>query len=207
MDYYDLGTFTRPITAATPEAQTWFDRGLNWLYAYNHGEAIACFQKAIDSDPACAMAHWGVAYATGPNYNLPWHLYDPAGRAKALGAAYDAMKLALSHMDGVSAVEEAMIKALPARYPQREPIDDLMPWNKDFTRAMRGVLDTYPNDLEVLAVFAESIMHDRGARSSGEGLSGEPRLLGSSRALASLRPLDGDVALPRIGLAGRRPSA
>jgi tetratricopeptide (TPR) repeat protein len=160
MDYYDLGAFTRPITAATPKAQTWFDRGLNWLYAYNHGEAIACFQKAIDSDPACAMAHWGVAYATGPNYNLPWHLYDPAGRAKALGAAFDAMKLALSHMDGVSAVEQALIKALPARYPQREPIDDLMPWNKDFTRAMRGVLDTYPNDLEVLAVFAESIMNE-----------------------------------------------
>jgi tetratricopeptide (TPR) repeat protein len=160
MDYYDLGAFTRPITAATPKAQTWFDRGLNWLYAYNHGEAIACFQKAIDSDPACAMAHWGVAYATGPNYNLPWHLYDPAGRAKALGAAFDAMKLASSHMDGVSAVEQALIKALPARYPQREPIDDLMPWNKDFTRAMRGVLDTYPNDLEVLAVFAESIMNE-----------------------------------------------
>ena len=22
------------------------------------------------------MAYWGVAYATGPNYNLPWHLLD-----------------------------------------------------------------------------------------------------------------------------------
>ena len=42
------------------------------------------------------MAHWGIAYAAGPNYNLPWHLYDPAGKANALAAAYDAMQAALA---------------------------------------------------------------------------------------------------------------
>ena len=38
MSYYDLGTFTRAITTSSPEAQIWFDRGLNWVYAYNHQE-------------------------------------------------------------------------------------------------------------------------------------------------------------------------
>lgn len=160
MDYYDLGSFSRSITTNSEGAQTWFDRGLNWVYAYNHGEAVACFNKAIEADPSCAMAHWGVGYATGPNYNLPWHLYDPAGRAKALAAAYDATQAALSHLDGISDVERALIEALRTRYPQREPIDDLMPWNKDFTNAMRAVSARYPDDLEVQSVFVEAIMNE-----------------------------------------------
>ena len=160
MDYYDLGSHSRPITTGSADAQTWFDRGLNWLYGYNHGEAVECFKKAIEAEPACAMAHWGVAYATGPNYNLPWHLYDPAGRAQALGAAYDATQLALAQADAVSDVERSLILALPARYPRRDPIDDMMPWNKDFTAAMRAIHARHPDDLEVRAVFAESIMNE-----------------------------------------------
>src|SRR5262245_24580519 len=117
MDYFDLGTFSRPITMQSPDAQIWFDRGLNWVYGYNHMEAVACFRKALAHDATCAMAHWGMAYALGPNYNLPWHLLDPTGRAQALALAYDAMQHALALADGASAVEQALIRALPARYP------------------------------------------------------------------------------------------
>jgi hypothetical protein len=59
MTYYDLGTYRRKITTGSGEAQLWFDRGLVWLYAYNHEAAIACFRKAVDADAGCAMAHWG----------------------------------------------------------------------------------------------------------------------------------------------------
>ena len=96
MTYYDLGNFGRRITTSSPEAQLWFDRGLNWVYAFNHEESVKCFHKALEHDPDCAMAHWGVAYAAGPNYNVPWELIDPNGKAKALAAAYDAMKKALA---------------------------------------------------------------------------------------------------------------
>ena len=120
MDYYDLGPYTRKVTTSVPDAQLWFDRGLNWLYGFNHGEAIACFQKVLEFDPGCAMAYWGISYAAGPNYNLPWHRYDPAGKAAALAAAYDAMQNALTHAGSASPVEQALIRALPARYPQRE---------------------------------------------------------------------------------------
>jgi len=57
MTYYDLGTYTRPISTKSPDAQLWFDRGLNWVFAFNHEEAIACFAKALEHDPGCAMAH------------------------------------------------------------------------------------------------------------------------------------------------------
>ena len=77
MDYFDLGAYGRAITTNSPAAQTWFNRGLNWTFAYNHGEAVSCFKQALQADPECAMAHWGFAYAVGPNYNLPWHRLDP----------------------------------------------------------------------------------------------------------------------------------
>jgi tetratricopeptide (TPR) repeat protein len=130
------------------------------MFGFNHGEAIKCFQKALQHDPKCAMAHWGVSYASGPNYNLPWHRYDPLGRQMALSASYDAMQGALAHAATASAVEQAMIHALPARYPQREAIDDMAPWDKAYTREMRKVFEDYPDDLEVRAVFAESIMNE-----------------------------------------------
>jgi hypothetical protein len=42
------------------------------------------------------MAHWGGAYAVGPNYNFPWELEDPAGKAAALARAYDSARAALA---------------------------------------------------------------------------------------------------------------
>jgi tetratricopeptide (TPR) repeat protein len=160
MAYFDLGPYSRKVTTASPDAQVWFDRGLNWMFGFNHGEAIKCFQKAIEFDSECAMAHWGVSYASGPNYNLPWHLYDPHGRQMALTAAYEAMQTALLHAGKASPVEKAMIDALPHRYPQREALEDMTAWDKAFTREMRKVFEAYPNDLEVRAVFAESIMNE-----------------------------------------------
>ena len=78
MDYpYDLGSYSRKVTTTSADAQRWFDRGLNWCFGYHHEEAVACFEKALETDPNCAMAHWGVAYAAGPNYNYPWELQDP----------------------------------------------------------------------------------------------------------------------------------
>ena len=53
-----------------------------------------------------------------------------------------------------------MIEALPARYPQRETIKDMAPWDKAFTGEMRKVFSAYPDDLEVRAVLAEAIMDE-----------------------------------------------
>ena len=160
MTYFDLGPYSRKVTTSSPDAQLWFDRGLNWQFGFNHGEAIKCFRKALEHDPECAMAHWGVSYASGPNYNLPWHLYDPHGRQMALEASYDAMLGALLHAEKASPLEQAIIHALPARYPQREAIEDMAPWDKAYTNEMRKVFEEYPDDLEVRAVFAESIMNE-----------------------------------------------
>ena len=227
MAYFDLGPYSRKITTSSPDAQLWFDRGLNWLFGFNHGEAIKCFQKALKHDPECAMAHWGVSYASGPNYNLPWHRYDPHGRQMALSASYDAMQGALAHAGKASPVEQAMIHALPARYPQREAIEDMAPWDKAYTKEMRKVFEAYPDDLEVRAVFAESIMNETpwqmwdlpsGKPAEGAGteecravlehaFNNIPAAWDHPGPPAPLCPPDGDVALPATGAARRRPVA
>lgn len=158
-DYYDLGSYSCPVSTSSPEAQLWFDRGLNWTYGYNHEEAVVCFQRAAEHDPNCAMAHWGVAYAAGPNYNLPWDLLDERGREEALSRAYDAMQKALSLLAGCTAVEQALIQALPARYPQRGPVEDMHQWDHGFADAMRAAFAAHPDHLDLRTIYVEALLN------------------------------------------------
>ncbi|MEE4345760.1 MAG: hypothetical protein V2I53_03145 [Paracoccaceae bacterium] len=159
MDYgYDLGTYSRAVTTASAEAQRWFDRGLNWVFGFNHAEAVVCFERALAADPGCAMAQWGIAYAMGPNYNMPWVLYDAAGKAAALGRAHAATQAALALVDRVTPPEAALITALAARYPQADPIPDMRPWDRAFADAMRAAHMAHPRDADILSVTAEAIM-------------------------------------------------
>jgi tetratricopeptide (TPR) repeat protein len=158
-DYFDLGTHRRSVTAATADAQTWFDRGLLWTYGFNHEEAVRCFQRALESDPTCAMAHWGVAYASGPNYNRGWELFDPVTRARILTTTYAATEQALELLDHVTPVERALIKAVSARYQAPTEPDEFAVWNDDYADAMRAVHQEYPDDLDVAALFAEALLN------------------------------------------------
>ncbi|NOD29366.1 tetratricopeptide repeat protein [Ruegeria atlantica] len=158
-EYYDLGSYSCPVTTSVPEAQLWFDRGLNWTYGYNHEEAVVCFQRAVEHDPKCAMAYWGVAYAAGPNYNLPWDLQDERGRRKALALAYDAMQNALRLAGGCTPVEQALIRALPARYPQRDPAEDMHRWDHDFAEAMRAAFAAHRDHADLRTIYVEALLN------------------------------------------------
>jgi len=68
MDRFDLGPHARTISTTSAEAQRWFNLGLNWCNGFNREEGAKCFRKALEFDPECVMAHWGMAYAAGPFY-------------------------------------------------------------------------------------------------------------------------------------------
>lgn len=159
MTYFAIDIYSRKVTTTSPEAQVWFDRGLVWCYAYNHEEAVACFKQALVHDPDCAMAHWGVAYALGPNYNFEWRHMDPDGKAAVLAGAFDATQAALALAGKVTAPERALIEALPARYPQRQAIEDQAPWNDAFAAAMKAVFLAHPSDIDIGTIYAESILN------------------------------------------------
>ena len=160
MEYpYDLGNYSCPITTHSPLAQLWFDRGLIWTYGYNHQEAIVCFKQALSHDDTCAMAHWGLAYASGPNYNMPWELHDQEGRASALAAAYEANQAALAHLAGCTTAETLLINALQARYPQRDLVQDMHAWDFDFADAMRRAFARCNTHLDLRTIYVESLLN------------------------------------------------
>ena len=157
MDYYDLGSHHRKVATTSDEAQRWFDRGLVWMYAYNHEEAITCFERALAADPGCAMAHWGIAYAVGPNYNKPWVSFEPAEKAATIDRARAAAQAAAA-AGSPDPTERALIEAIARRYPDGV-VEEYGPWHDAFADAMRAVHRAHPRDLDVASLFAEAVMN------------------------------------------------
>lgn len=157
-DYYDLGDYRRTISTSSPEAQLWFDRGLNWTYGFNHEEAVNCFKNALEADPDCPMAYWGIAYAAGPNYNLRWAMMSPPVVAHTVAVTHEAAQKALALSDKATALERALILAIQSRAPQPVPVDDCTVWNDDYADAMRSVYRDFGDDLDVAVLFADALM-------------------------------------------------
>jgi tetratricopeptide (TPR) repeat protein len=158
-EYFDLGDYTRPVTTSSPGAQLWFDRGLVWAYAFNHDEAVACFERVIEADPRCALGYWGLAYALGPNYNKPWDAFGEAELASSVSRAFTAAREAAARAGNASPAERALAAALAARYPSADPAADCSPWNTGYAGAMREVYRSHPDDLDVAALLADALMN------------------------------------------------
>jgi tetratricopeptide (TPR) repeat protein len=146
-----LGSYTRKVTANSPEAQKYFNQGLNFLFGFNHGAAIRSFQEAAQLDPTCAMAHWGIALACGPHINFPM-VPPPAAEL-----AWKELAFARQNATHASAVESALIEALTHRYANPQP-DDRGPLDRAYADAMREVWKAHPDDPEVGVFFAEAMM-------------------------------------------------
>lgn len=157
-DYFNLGTHHLAITTVSPLAQTWFDRGLIWCYGFNHDEAIVCFRHALEHDPHCAMAHWGIAYASGPNYNKPWEAFDPSDLAKSLAGSRAAIAAALQHCGKATPLEQALIAALNARCPAAAP-ENMAVLNDAYATAMAAVYREFPSHPDVATLYAEAMMN------------------------------------------------
>ncbi|KAE8371579.1 hypothetical protein BDV26DRAFT_302658 [Aspergillus bertholletiae] len=168
-DYYDLGSFKRTITTTSPEAQEWFNRGLIWSYSFNHEEAKRCFAQAIAHDPSCAMAFWGLAYATGPNYNKSWRLFDPRDLEDSLKKCYNASRKAKELLNNTTTtttttatpVEQALINAIQDRFPADHPASyDFPVVDKAYANAMKAVYQNFgDDDLDVATLYADALMH------------------------------------------------
>lgn len=159
-DYYHLGTYSRPITTISRDAQTWFDRGLMWRYAYNHEADISCFRKALTYDPDCAMANWGIAYALGPNYNKPWEAFGAHELEKTVIDSFKASNEAMAQLDDCTPVEQALIRTLAQRYQSDQVVDNdtFCIWNDEYATAMKPVYEAFSDDLDICALYAEALI-------------------------------------------------
>ncbi len=148
--YDNLGSLHHEITTAAPEAQRYFDQGLTLSYAFNHAEAIRSFKQALAIDPDCAMCYWGIAFALGPNINAP---ITP----EAAKDAFDAIGQAKQRAARASAKEQAYIDALARRYVA-DPKTERPPLDAAYAAAMKDVAQRYPDDLDAMTLYAQSLM-------------------------------------------------
>jgi len=146
-----LGSYKHKVTTASPEAQRYVNQGLAFYHGFNHGAAIRSFQQAAELDPKCAMAHWGIALASGPHINLP--IVPPP----AAELAWKELQLAQENAAQTSAVERDLIEALSHRYANPQP-EDRAPLDQAYADAMRKVWQAHPRDPEVGVLFAEAMM-------------------------------------------------
>ena len=151
-----MGRYSHPIQTTSAEAQKYFDQALALLYNFNHAEAERSFLKAAELDPKAPMPWWGAAIALGLNYNRDVTRLE----GERMTRAYDAAQKAVALSRGGSPVEAALADALATRYSM-DPKADPDVLNRQYREAMRGVYARYPDDPEVVTMYADSLMNLR----------------------------------------------
>ncbi|CAG9982674.1 unnamed protein product [Clonostachys byssicola] len=159
--YFDLGVYGRKITTSSPEAQAWFDRGLVWVYIFNHDEGNYCFRQAIAHDPSCAMAYWGLAYSLGPNYNKAWERFDRRDLVRCVERGHHAALKARELATNVTPVEHALINAINCRFEDAEAAADvkkLNVMNHKYADAMEAIYKDNKSDNDIATLYADAMM-------------------------------------------------
>lgn len=148
-----LGSHTHPIATRSELAQKFFDQGLALIFGFNHDEAARLFARAAELDPKSPMPHWGIAFALGPNYNMP---PIPEREEKAWMAIEKAVALSKVAPEN----EQAYVNALLKRY-SKDPNEDRKQLAVAFSGEMKKLMQTYPDDLDAATLYAESLMNLR----------------------------------------------
>ncbi len=198
---FDLGTHTRTISTHSAEAQVWFNRGLNWSYAFSREEAHRCFQNVVDHDPDCAIGYWGLAYSLGPYYNGAWDRMPIPVRRDVNQKVYDFISQAREAPSATPA-ERALIDAYSVRCPApaNDSLEVYAEWDDAYAEAMDAVAEQFIDDDDVVALAIDALMcrtpwqlWDLENRTVAEGAS-------TARAIELL-----DLALDRAAAEGRPP--
>ena len=146
------GPLTRDITTAYPDAQAYFNQGLQMMYAFTIPNALESFEEAQRRDPDCAMCFFGEAWSRGPFLN---------GRMRPSNAplAYQAIQTAivLAEESGTPS-ERALINAMALRYTEEEDADRRPQLDSMYSRAMAEIYQDFPYDLDVGTLYAESLI-------------------------------------------------
>lgn len=153
-----MGSFHRSISTSNRDAQIWFDRGLTLCWSFQQDEAKICFEQTLAHDPDCVMGYWGLAFSQGIEYNKSWEIVPPGDLESMLPRIKDAIDKAQEKRQYGSAVENALIEAAAARLPSDFKSRDFVSWNTAYADAMKVVYVQYGEDLDIAALYAESMM-------------------------------------------------
>jgi tetratricopeptide (TPR) repeat protein len=164
-----FGRVAVPVTTEVAAARELFQQGVLQAYAFNEVEAVRLFKAALAQDPDCMLCAWGVAWQLGPNINN-------TGRDK-MEEALRYIDLARRHMDTATPRERALLGALAVRYGHASAARETAPLTAEvcgtkgdedddkpdpldvaYAQRMREIADMYPNDADILTLYAEAEM-------------------------------------------------
>src|SRR5688572_29993176 len=149
-----LGIVDFPVTCNAP-AQAAFQRGVALLHSFQYEDAEKAFSDAAAAEPACAMAHWGIAMSL---YHPVWAAANPV----AAPTPADLQK-------GADAVEKARIAA-PKTEREKDYLAAIGAFYADadtldhrtramaFEKAMAALAAKYPKDKEAATFHAVSLL-------------------------------------------------
>ena len=140
-----IGNSHLAITA-TPEAQAWFDQGLNTLHDFWDYESARAFEQAIRTDPNCAMCYWGLYQALMFRQGQP-NTYSEEALATAVRVKDHANKQERLYIESAVASNDAMKAAGP----------DERPDSTKETAILRELVKKYPNDTQAKLFLAGSV--------------------------------------------------
>jgi len=150
--FENLGNLHFGISTKNESAQAFFDQGLKLSYAFNHAEGHRSFLEAARLDSKSAMTYWGQAFALGPNIN------DPLPDDERKNKINEAMAKARLLSPKASAKEQALIKALNARY-SKDLTHDVAELNMAYMLEMEKVVKEFPQDANIQILYAAAVMN------------------------------------------------
>jgi tetratricopeptide (TPR) repeat protein len=160
MDRFNLGSHTRAISTGAPEAQRWFNLGLNWCFAFNRSEGVKCFAKALEYDPECVMAHWGIAYGCGPFYNMTWRDHSEEEANAATRTAHEHIRKARGLTHRATELENWLVETQGRRVQKPHSVqpEQFDRWDDDYAAELRRVYHQHRDDHDVAALLVEALI-------------------------------------------------
>lgn len=133
-----IGTSNFQITTRSPQAQKYFNQGVNLLHCFWDVEAYRAFKEAARLDETSAMPYWGIFTALGQNSQEM-----AAERAEAL-------KKAVEFMPTASDREKYYIRAISLLAEQGKG-------RPAWISEIEALIDKYPDDVEAKLFLANSL--------------------------------------------------
>src|SRR3954454_2581015 len=143
-----LGRVTFP-TSCSPSAQQQFERGVALLHSFAYSAAEQAFRDLIKAEPACAMAHWGVAMSYFHQLWEPYVAEADVARGRSELEQAKGIKTSERERGFIDALNIIYTKTGSVPYRDRA---------NEYTLAMRRLAEANPDDVECQVFYALALV-------------------------------------------------
>ena len=151
----------------TPEAQMWFDQGLNLFHDFWDYESLRAFEQSVRVDPQCAMCYWGIYQAENFAHSNSKYFADQM-LAKAVSLEAHASKAERLYIEASAAGVAAGKSEKPVPKAKGKP-------EREEIQLYRKLVKSNPKDLQARIFLAEALRD--GYDENGQPRTGQKEML------------------------------